>query len=172
MTPAQRELLEDYEVAAIDRDELLRRFGVDLAQAPEFVRGEVEAALASGDADAADLAIELVFLAGGLSGGLGRYVDLLGRLVVSTGHRQHQHCVMALQTLRDPRALPYLRDALAMGFAYLEYTCSESQAIAKWFSHALAAIGGDEAIALLRTYAASEDPGIAAEMRYRLGRLG
>ena len=167
MTPAQRELLEAYDVAAIDRDEVVRRFGVDLVGAPGFVRAEVEAALASGDEDARDLAIALVFL----SGGLERYVDLLGRLVVTPGHGQHQRCVRALQRLGDPRALPYLRQALAQGFGHLDYTCSETGVLAKWFSHALADIGGDEALALLRDYAASDDPEIAAEMRYRLAKI-
>jgi HEAT repeat protein len=97
--------------------------------------------------------------------------ELLQELLLLRFHRSHQRVVFTLQALRDPRSVPILRQALAMPFDHLaDYPC-ESEVIAKWFSHALADIGTPEAIQVLREFAQSPDPGIRAEMQYRLTKL-
>lgn len=97
--------------------------------------------------------------------------ELLQELLLLRFHRSHQRVVFTLQALRDPRSVPVLRQALAMPFDHLAYNHSDSEVIAKWFSHALAAIGTPEAIQVLRDFAQSPDPGIRAEMQYRLTKL-
>ncbi|MBB3120119.1 hypothetical protein [Pseudoduganella violacea] len=52
-----------------------------------------------------------------------------------------------------------------------DYTSSEPEVIAKWFSHALADIGTADAIALIRKFAGSPNAGVAKEMMYRLEKL-
>jgi hypothetical protein len=64
-----------------------------------------------------------------------------------------------------------VRKVLENNFDYLQYTCSESSTIAKWFSWLLYSIGTKEAIELMREYSNSEDEGIANEMRYRLKKM-
>lgn len=98
-------------------------------------------------------------------------VALLNELLVMPGHQQHQQVAFALQWLGDPSTLPYAARALAMGFDHLQYTASENDVIAKWFSWLLAGIEAPGADALLQQYACSDDPDIAAEMRYRISKL-
>jgi hypothetical protein len=94
--------------------------------------------------------------------------DVLHHLLVMPGHEFHQHVTMEIQQMKSPSSILYIRAVLADGFAFLAYTCSEDEAIAKWFSHALASIGTPEAIALIKEFAATGNAGVAREMSYRL----
>ena len=98
--------------------------------------------------------------------------DLLGNLLLMPGHAVHQEVTREMQDLASPSSVACIRAVLEGGFDFLEYTCSEDEVIAKWFSHALSSIGTPEAIDLIREFAASDNAGIAGEMRYRLARLG
>lgn len=96
--------------------------------------------------------------------------DLLNSLLLMPGHQLHQAITREIQLLRSPSSIPYIRHMLAGGFKLLEYTCSESGVIAKWFSHALADINTPESIAVIKEFAVSPDPDIAEEMASRLRR--
>jgi hypothetical protein len=48
-----------------------------------------------------------------------------------------------------PSGVVFIQAVLSGGFAHLAYNFSDSAVIAKWFSHALFAIGTDEAIAVI-----------------------
>jgi HEAT repeat protein len=102
---------------------------------------------------------------------ISNYVDLLNELLLVPFHYQHQAITKALQDIKSPSSVSFIRKVLETKFDYLEYTCSESNAIAKWFSWALYCIGTEEAIKLMKEYANSEDEGIRKEMRYRLNKL-
>ena len=98
-------------------------------------------------------------------------VSLLNELLVSVVHHQHQRVAFALQKAGDPSTAPYAARALAMGFSHLQYTASDDDVIAKWYSWLLAGIGTPQAIAVLRQYASSDNEQVAAAMKYRLIRL-
>jgi HEAT repeat protein len=98
--------------------------------------------------------------------------ETLNKLLVTPGHQHHQGITRAIQKLGNPSSIPYIRKMLDSKFEALEYTCSEHAVIAKWFSHALADINTAESIQMIREYANSDDPGLAEEMNYRLGKLG
>ncbi len=97
--------------------------------------------------------------------------DVLNNLLVMPGHSLHQAVTMEIQQLGDPSSIPYIVRMLQSDFTFLKYTCSEHETIAKWFSHALAAINTSESISVIREFSASSNDGIAREMKYRLGRL-
>jgi len=98
--------------------------------------------------------------------------ELLNGLLAMPGHELHQQVTMEIQHLKSPSSIAVIAAVLESGFDYLQYTCSEDEVIAKWFSHALARIGTPEAIDLIRKFSLSDNAGIASEMQYRLGRLG
>lgn len=98
--------------------------------------------------------------------------EALNGLLAMPGHELHQQVTMEIQQLKSASSVSVIEAVLEGGFDYLQYTCSEDEVIAKWFSHALASIGTPEAIALIRKFAASENAGIASEMQYRLERIG
>jgi len=58
-----------------------------------------------------------------------------------------------------------------MGLVCLNIQASEDAAIAKWFSHALADIGTNEAIQVIQKFANSSNQDVANEMEYRLKRI-
>lgn len=99
------------------------------------------------------------------------YLDILNQLLLIPYHTRHQEVAWRLQQIGSPDTVPFVRQVLESRFGYLEYTCSESEAIAKWFSHLLWNIGTPEAIALIEEYAQSSDEGIQGEMQYRLRRI-
>jgi hypothetical protein len=98
-------------------------------------------------------------------------VEALNQLLVIKQHRRHQEITKALQTLAHPSSVKYIHEVLSGGFAHLAYSCCDSDVIAKWFSHALFAIGTEEAIEMIKKFAESSDAGICAEMRYRLTKI-
>lgn len=67
--------------------------------------------------------------------------------------------------------VPFVRKVLESNFDHLEYSCSETGVIAKWFSWLLFAIGTDEAIELMKEYSSSPDEGIRNEMLNRLKKV-
>jgi HEAT repeat protein len=97
--------------------------------------------------------------------------DILNKLLLNPNHKSHQYVARLLQTIASPTSVPYVKKVLESGFDYLDYTCSESGVIAKWFSWILASIGTDEAIALMKEYSMSDDEGIRDEMLYRLNKI-
>jgi hypothetical protein len=99
-------------------------------------------------------------------------LNLLHDLLVTPSHHLHQEVAKQLQHRGDASTAPVVRRALEMGFDHLAYTCSEDDVIAKWYSWLLCGIGTDEAIFLLREYAASSNSEVAQAMQYRLTAMG
>lgn len=98
-------------------------------------------------------------------------VSALNQLLLLDGHYQHQMITKELQDIAHPSSVAIIAKVLEQSFKRFEYTASGDGVIAKWFSHALADIGTEEAIALIRHYAQSENKEIAQEMKYRLRRI-
>jgi hypothetical protein len=98
-------------------------------------------------------------------------LEILHEFLLIPGHYLHQQTAKALQEIASPSSIPTLVAALENGFANFQYTCSDDDVIAKWFSHALADTGTPEAIAAIERFAQSNNEGVASEMRYRLKRL-
>ena len=96
---------------------------------------------------------------------------LLNELLVAPGHTSHQLVARALQEVRSPSTIPFVKRAIDGGFGYLDYTCSEPEVLAKWFSWILASIGTPESIDLIRSYSASKEAWLREEMCYRLKRV-
>lgn len=99
-------------------------------------------------------------------------IDVLNELLVISGHYLHQQIAKTLQDVKSPSTIPFVKRALDSGFGYLEYTCSEPQVIAKWFSWILFEIGTDASINLMEQYANSSNEAIRSEMVYRLSKFG
>lgn len=98
-------------------------------------------------------------------------VSVLNHLLLLDGHYQHQMITKELQDLAHPSSVASIAKVLEQGFKRFEYTASDDGVITKWFSHALADIGTEEAIALIRQHAQSDNEEIAQEMKYRLRRI-
>lgn len=98
-------------------------------------------------------------------------VSVLNQLLLLDGHYQHQMITKELKNIAHPLSVAIVAKVLEQGFKRFEYTASADGVIAKWFSHALADIGTEEAMALLKLYAQSENEEIAQEMKYRLRRI-
>ena len=94
--------------------------------------------------------------------------NILNKILIMHGHEFHQEITKQLQNLAQPSSIPYIKQILENGFAFLDYTCSDDDMIAKWFSWALASIGTTAAIDIIEKFAQSENSAIAQEMQYRL----
>lgn len=126
----------------------------------------IEAAIASGDPERLeDVIAQLAALKSDEA------IDALNALLLDPNHRCHQIVARALQKIRSPSTIPFVRQVLLSDLSVFDYTCSESDVIAKWFSWLLADIGTIEAIDVIRESCSSPDPGIREEMRYRLAKV-
>jgi hypothetical protein len=148
--------LKQYQLAGIAADSV-----------KEFVLGEMQVAIREGDREAWQT---LLGMTHSIADSCVK-ADVLNNLLVMPGHELHQEVTMEIQQLRNPSSIPYIRKVLESGFGTLEYTRSEHEVIAKWFSHALAKINTPESLALIREFASSRNEGIAKEMSYRLERI-
>jgi hypothetical protein len=141
--------------------------GVAASKVRDFVLAEMSAAGSVGDWETQQVLADLAYA---IADPVVR-AETLGQLLVMPNHQLHQEIAWEIQQGRFASCLPYIRQMLESKFAILEYTCSEHAAITKWFSHALAKIGTHEAIRMIEEFSNSDDPEIAMEMKYRLGRL-
>lgn len=98
-------------------------------------------------------------------------VSALNQLLLLDGHYQHQMITKELQYIAHPSSVAIIAKILEQDFKRFEYTASDDGVIAKWFSHALADIGTEKAMELLKLYAQSANEEIAQEMQYRLRRI-
>lgn len=164
MTDKDKQLLIDLDYGRISYDELLERFSTNIKQDSEFVRKEMYTAIESADSEKIGMTLPLIWL----SGDIDKYVDILNELLINPNHRKHQEIAKGLQDHPSPTTVSFVRKVLEINFDYLEYTYSESNTIAKWFSWLLYSIGTMEAIDLIKEYSNSSDEGIRNEMLYRL----
>jgi hypothetical protein len=168
MTDHDKQLLAELENGIITTDIVLNNFSVDIKNDIDFVRTEMKNAIATSDPDKIQMTLALIWLSGDIS----KFVDILNELLINQNHRSHQQIAKKLQdNAPSPTTVPFVRKALETKFEYLEYTYSESNVIAKWFSWLLYSIGTPEAIDLMKEYSNSTDEGIANEMRYRLLKI-
>jgi len=167
MTEKDKQLLIDLTYGKITYDQLLKKFSIDIKSDSEFVRKEMNVAIDSNDPDEIEMTLPLIWL----SGDIYKYTDILNELLINPNHRKHQEIARGLQDYPSPTTVPFVRKALETNFDYLEYTCSESNAIATWFSWLLYSIGTTEAIDLIKEYSNSADEGIRNEMLYRLKKV-
>lgn len=168
MTESDKKLLIDLDYGKVSPDSVLKQFSVNLKSDNDFIRNEIESAIQSADTERIQITIPLVWLSADIS----KFIDLLNELLINPNHRSHQIIAKSLQDdAPSPTTVPFVRKALETNFDYLEYTCSDSAAIAKWFSWLLYSIGTDEAINLMKEYSNATDEGIANEMRYRLKKF-
>jgi hypothetical protein len=168
MTEVDKQLLIDLDYGRVTFDNFLKQFSVDLKSDNEFIKTEMQAAIESAETDRIQMTIPLIWFSADIS----NFVDLLNQLLINPNHRSHQQIAKNLQDIApSPTTVPFVRKALERNFDYLEYTCSDSDAIAKWFSWLLYSIGTEEAIDLMKEYSNSTDEGIANEMRYRLTKV-
>ena len=87
------------------------------------------------------------------------------------GHGLHQVILRDIQDNKSVQAIPHIEKMLSNGLRDFRHRSSEPDVIAKWVSHALAAIGNNEAVSLIKKYSESDDPFISKEMGYRLERM-
>lgn len=168
MTDQDKQLLAELDYGIITDDTFLKNFSVDIKHDTDYVSVEMKNAIATFDPDEIQMTLNLIWLSGNIS----KYVDILNELLINPNHRNHQEIAKTLQDLApSPTTVPFVRKALESNFDYLEYTCSDSDAITKWFSWLLYSIGTTEAIDLMKEYSNSNDEGIRNEMLYRLKKV-
>lgn len=167
MTETDRQLLKDLAHVKITYDQFLNYFSVDIKKDSEFVRKEMKTAIETDDPNEIGMTLPLIWL----SGNIPKYIDILNELLINPHHRKHQEIAKHLQDYPSPATVPFVRKVLESKFDFLEYTCSDSDAIAKWFSWLLYSIGTTEAIDLMKEYSNSSDDGIREEMLYRLKKI-
>lgn len=168
MTKKQIQILNDhsYYFGEISREEFIQQFGPEVNDI-SFIKKEVIEAIKSKNKENIEGTIKLIWFHGKHE----EFIDELNLLLVEPNHISHQVITKQLQDLANPKSIPFIKQVLESNFDYLEYTCSESESIAKWFSWALFSIGTKEAIALIKEYTKSNDEGIRNEMIYRLKKV-
>ena len=97
--------------------------------------------------------------------------EVLNEMLVIKEHCKHQEITRELQNIGHPSSVEYIDMVLKDGFEHLAYNGSESDVIAKWFSHALKSIGTEDTVAIIAKYSQSNDKGIRSEMSYRLSKI-
>lgn len=166
MDEFQIKILDQYYSGRISKDKFLHLFGRDIENI-DFTKKELENAITSKNEEKIDRAISLIWFHENQE----NFINELNLLLLNSNHRSHQLITKIIQDLANPISIPFIRKVLESNFDYLEYTCSEHEVIAKWFSWALFSIGTKEAINLIEEFSKSEDEGIRKEMVYRLNKV-
>ncbi len=131
------------------------------------IETEVRKALEKSNVEELDIAVSRLLQTKNIS----THIDLLNELLLTTVHHQHQYIARAIQELKTPSSIPFIRKILQSEFEGIPYTGSDSNSMAKWFSWALYCIGTEEAIGVIKENVNSSDEGIREEMQYRLEKI-
>ncbi|MET3139124.1 hypothetical protein AAKU61_003503 [Undibacterium sp. GrIS 1.2] len=158
---------ESYKQHRKNVEEFWDTMKVDEESKAQFIANAVQSAIAKKDENQIELLIDATFeIRNSIT-----QVDTLNHLLVIKGHHRHQEITMGIQKFAHPSSVSFINDVLNGGFDHLDYNCSDSDVIAKWFSHALFKIGTEEAFDSIRKFANSHDEGIRNEMQYRLNKI-
>lgn len=168
MTEQEKQLIEDFEFSKISHEDFYLNFPINLRDNKNYIPDEIRKAINDQNKEALE---SIIFLLVWIIEYPSDYLEILHELLLNPSHQSHQRITKILQELKNPESIPYIKKVLESKFDYLEYTCSSSGTIAKWFSHALSSIGTKEAIGVLREYSISPDKEIREEMLYRLRKI-
>ncbi|HEY6225566.1 MAG TPA: HEAT repeat domain-containing protein, partial [Verrucomicrobiae bacterium] len=93
------------------------------------------------------------------------------RKLMQEDHFEHEDIIGELQRAADPYSIPFLREAVLLKprLRYLEY--DDYGSYYKKCFWALRAIGTPDAIAMIREFAASDDPIVREQAAYRLSQI-
>ncbi len=166
MTERQIQIIDAYYAGKLSRSACFLAFGGEIEDV-NFVKRVIEEAIESGKEESIRRAMNLMWLQKDHE----KFIDELNILLLNPNHRSHQVITKKIQDLKSPKSIPFIKKELQSNFDYLEYTCSDSGVIAKWFSWALFSIGTKEAIELIEAYTKSEDEGVRNEMLYRHNKV-
>ncbi len=167
MTALEKRLLKQWESGKITTEIFNAQFPIDVSNNAQYLIDEINNAAKLAKNKELSSLINLIYLCENKA----PFIDVLNELLINPNHKSHQFITKTLQNLKQPSSVKFIKQALETDFDYLNYTASEPEAIAKWFSWALFSIGTEEAINTLRQYAQSDNAGIKKEMTYRLNKF-
>lgn len=167
MTALEKRLLAQWQNGNITTEAFKAQFPIDVNRNAPYLIDAINEAMKSAKNKTLNSLINLIYLCDDKT----PFVDVLNELMLNPNHKSHQFVVKTLQHLKQPSSVKFIERALETDFKYLDYTASEPEVIAKWFSWALFSIGTEEAVNALKKYAQSNNAGIKKEMMYRLSKL-
>jgi hypothetical protein len=167
MTKFENQLLKQWENAELTTESFIAQFPIDLKNNSAFIIAEINKAIKSTKKDELNRAINLIYFCENNEA----LIDVLNQLLINPNHKKHQFITKTIQSLKNPSSISFIKKVLNTGFNYLNYTGSDAEVIAKWFSWALLSIDTKEAIDVMKEFAKSDNEGIKKEMIYRLNKI-
>jgi hypothetical protein len=167
MLEVDKKLLIDYNDGVISAEACINSFSIDLKSDFVFTKTVINDNILYQQSSELNLLIPLIWLAENDV----YFTDLLNELLINPYHKSHQQIAKVLQGIASPTTVPFVQKAFETNFDYLNYTCSDSDVIAKWFSWILFKIGTSDAIKMIKEFTHSPNEGIAKEMLYRLKKI-
>ena len=99
------------------------------------------------------------------------FIDILHQLLQEPWHDRYEEIAHHLQHRKNPKSIPFLKDAMQKKFDFLESYGTGTRQFISQSGHALQRIGTKEAIDVIRELSRSSDPVLRDEMLYRLSRI-
>ena len=167
MNPEIKKLISEFQLQKISRDELISRLPFSKSQSPEIIRQIFADIVASKRAD--DLyyfpTLQWLFEEND------EFIDIQHRLLQETWHDRYEEIAHDLQHRKNPKSIPFLKEAMQKKFDFLESYGTGTRQFISQSGHALQSIGTKEAIDVIRELSHSDDPVLRDEMLYRLSRI-
>lgn len=98
------------------------------------------------------------------------FIGILHKLILAHWHSRHEDIIHDLQRRKNSASIPYIKQAIQTKYEYLESYGGTRQFINQC-GHALASIGNEEAIELIKELVKSNDPILKDEMLYRISKI-
>lgn len=148
MTELEKELISDLNAKKISKEEFLRRFDSPIKNPADLILSLLEEAYRNKIPNDVEYALYLGFDFGFSLA----HVDILCRLAEVDWHPAHENVVMALDDLKDKRAIEALYHSALKKHKYLDYDDSRALAVkAMWALGNLKDEAADEKLRLLTT---------------------
>jgi len=152
--------LHDYWLEKLTREQLMtileKEIGTDKAALDKLF----ETIIATEDAPGVDYGLSIIHELD-LSSAM---LDTLHRLILAPWHYRYEDLIHTLQKLKHPASVPIIKAAMQKRYDYLESYGTGTQQFISQCGYALVSIGTDEALAVIKELAQSNDPILQAEM--------
>lgn len=152
MTNVEIELVKKLMRKSISKAEFLRDFTVDVTQNPSYIVKLLEEAYSKKLANEVEYSLFIGFSFNLFSKD---FVDVLGKLIESHWHFQHENIAIIFQKLKSPDSIKYLYKTALTQFDYLDF--DEAFALAVKCIWALGDINTEDSKGKLKVLAESEN---------------
>lgn len=167
MTPELKDLILDFELRNISKEEFISKLPFDLSQKLSIINDIFYQIISLKKNDDVESGLTLLWALEEKN----EFIGILHKLLIEPWHTRYEDIIHDLQKRKDPESIPFIKEAIQIKYASLESHGTGTGQFISQCGYALYAIGTKEAYRTIEELSKSTDELIKVEMEYQLKRI-